>query len=93
MAKIAPLLFERGYEISQEKQEENSENDGLIWQALPLGLIILTLFFALQKSGILNFSVNGSITPTTSFIIGLIASISSCLAIVGGLILSLSAQM
>jgi hypothetical protein len=53
----------------------------------------LALFFALQKSGILNFSVNGSITPTTSFIIGLIASISSCLAIVGGLILSLSAQM
>ncbi|MFA6079937.1 MAG: sulfite exporter TauE/SafE family protein [Candidatus Gracilibacteria bacterium] len=93
MARLSPLLSEHGYELSQEKQEESSENNGLIWQALPIGLVILALFFALQKSGILNFSVNGSITPTTSFIIGLIASISSCLAIVGGLILSLSAQM
>ena len=32
-------------------------------------------------------------TPTTSFIIGLIASVSSCLAIVGGLVLSLSAKI
>jgi sulfite exporter TauE/SafE len=33
------------------------------------------------------------VTPVTSFIIGLIASLSSCLAIVGGLILSLSAKI
>jgi len=79
---LSPLLKEHGYTISEEKQDEIAENDGLIWQALPLGLVILMFFFILQKSGILNFSVNGNITPTTSFLVGLIASISSCLAIV-----------
>jgi sulfite exporter TauE/SafE len=47
----------------------------------------------LQKSGILNLGIGGKTTPTTSFIIGLIASVSSCLAIVGGLVLSLSAKV
>lgn len=88
--KIAPLLREHGYVISEKEIQE--ESDGLIWQALPIGIIILILFIVLQKSGILNFSVNGGITPTTSFILWLIASVSSCLAVVGGLILSLSAQ-
>ena len=32
-------------------------------------------------------------TPTTGFIIGIIASLSSCLAIVGGLVLSLSVKV
>lgn len=88
--KIAPLLQEHGYTISEKEIQE--EGDGLIWQALPIGIFVLVLFIVLQKSGILNFSVDGSITPTTSFILWLIASVSSCLAVVGGLILSLSAQ-
>lgn len=90
ISTIAPLLREHGYTISDKKTED--ENDGLIWQALPIGIIILILFIVLQKSGILNFSIDGSITPTTSFILWIIASVSSCLAVVGGLILSLSAQ-
>jgi uncharacterized integral membrane protein len=65
--KIAPLLQEQGYTISENEIEE--ENRGIIWQALPIGIIILLLFIALQKSGILNFSIDGSITPTTSFIL------------------------
>jgi len=52
----------------------------------------LGIFFILQKSGILNFGIGGQVTPVTSFIIGLVASVSSCLAVVGGLVLSLSAK-
>jgi sulfite exporter TauE/SafE len=37
--------------------------------------------------------IGGNTTPVTSFIIGLIASVSTCLAIVGGLVLSLSAKI
>lgn len=44
-----------GYRLAQEKLEEKSKQDGTIWQAIPLGLIVLVLFFLLQKSGILNF--------------------------------------
>lgn len=82
-----------GYRLAQEKLEEKSKQDGTIWQAIPLGLIVLVLFFLLQKSGILNFGFWGKITPITSFLIGLIASVSSCLAVVGWLVLSLSATV
>jgi len=64
-----------------------------IWQALPIGLAFLALFFLLQKSGILNIGLGGKVTPLTSFLVGLVASVSSCLAVVGGLVLSLSAKV
>lgn len=93
--KIFPLIAEKlsshGYTLSLEKN--TSEKDGILWQAIPVGLIFLGVFFMLQKSGILNFGIGGQVTPVASFLIGLIASVSSCLAVVGGLVLSLSAKI
>jgi uncharacterized protein len=95
--ELAEMLTEKikrnGYTLSVEKIIKEKKNDGVIWQALPIGLAFLVLFFILQKSGILNLGIGGTATPATSFIIGLIASVSSCLAIVGGLVLSLSATV
>ena len=94
LAKILTgKIKEHGYTLSSEKKEENNKSDDVIWKAIPIGLLFLALFFILQKSGILNFGLGGETTPITSFIIGLIASVSSCLAIVGGLVLSLSAKI
>lgn len=94
---LAILLSEKmkshGYELSTEKIETKKGDDGIIWQALPIGLGFLALFLLLQKSGILNLGIGGAMTPTTGFLIGLIASLSSCLAVVGGLVLSLSAKV
>lgn len=72
---------------------EIKENNKILWQAFLVGVLFLVLFFILQKSGILNLGFGGQITPTTSFILGLVASLSSCLAVVGGLVLSLSAKI
>jgi sulfite exporter TauE/SafE len=69
------------------------QNDSMIWKALLIGIGFLSLFFLLQKSGVLNIGIGGQINPLTSFIVGLIASVSSCLAVVGGLVLSLSAKL
>ncbi len=95
--EIAVILTSKiksnGYTVSVEKIIKEKENDGVIWKAIPIGLLFLALFFFLQKSGILNLGIGGQTTPITSFIIGLIASVSSCLAIVGGLVLSLSAKI
>lgn len=95
--KLAEILTEKirynGYSLSVEKKAEEKKDNGVIWQALPIGLAFLALFFFVQKSGILNLGIGGQTTPVTSFIIGLIASVSSCLAIVGGLVLSLSAKV
>lgn len=82
-----------GYILSAENLKVEKQSNDILWQAIPIGLGFLVLFFMLQKSGILNLGIGGKTTPTTSFIIGLVASVSSCLAIVGGLVLSLSAKM
>jgi sulfite exporter TauE/SafE len=99
--EIAIILTDKiksnGYRLSVNDFDKstNGKNteDNVIWQAIPIGLAFVALFFLLQKSGILNLSLGSNTTPTTSFIIGIIASLSSCLAVVGGLILSLSAKI
>ena len=99
--ELAQLLTNKvksnGYTLSVNKsvvrQDLTTAQNGVIWQALPIGLLFLALFFILQKSGILNIGIGGQITPIASFFIGLIASVSTCLAIVGGLVLSLSAKI
>jgi len=95
--KLAEILTEKikhnGYSLSVDKKARETKDGNVIWQALPIGLAFLALFFIVQKSGILNFGLGGTVTPVTSFIIGLVASVSSCLAVVGGLVLSLSATV
>jgi len=96
-SKLAEILTDKikhnGYALSVDKKMKDSNDGGVIWRALPIGLVVLAVFFVVQKSGILNFGLGGTVTPVTSFIIGLIASVSSCLAVVGGLVLSLSATV
>ena len=96
-SKLASILTSKiqshGYTLSTEKIILAKKDNGVIWKAIPIGLAFLILFFLLQKSGILNLGLGSKTTPITSFIIGLIASVSSCLAIVGGLVLSLSATV
>ena len=91
--KISLLLKEHGYAISDKKDtfKKGTSLDSL--KALGVGGIFLVLFFLLQKSGLLNFGIGGGATPTTAFLVGIVASLSSCLAIVGGLVLSLSAKV
>lgn len=95
--KLADLLTDKiksnGYIVSVEKITKEEQGDNVIWKAIPIGVGILTLFFLLQKSGLLDIGVGGQITPITSFLIGVLASVSSCLAVVGGLVLSLSAKI
>lgn len=96
--ELAEMLTEtikhNGYTLSVEKViQEEKPDDTVIWKAIPIGLIFLALFFILQKSDILNLGIGGETTPITSFMIGLVASVSSCLAVVGGLVLSLSAKV
>ena len=64
-----------GYVFSLEKKIQNTNGDTVIWTALPLGIFVLVMFFILQKSGVLNFGIGGNVTPLTSFIIGLVASV------------------
>ena len=83
--KLAEILTEKiqrnGYSLSVDKKPKRKIDDGVIWKAIPIGLAFLIVFFLLQKSGILNIGIGGVTTPTTSFIVGLIDSVSNCLSL------------
>ncbi|MCX8035049.1 MAG: sulfite exporter TauE/SafE family protein [Candidatus Dojkabacteria bacterium] len=58
----------------------------------PIALIIIILFVLLQKTGVVDFVNVDSVNLPAVFLIGLVASISSCAAVVGGLALSISSS-
>lgn len=91
IAKILTVPIEdNGYSLSVEKKSE-----GVIWSdfkfAVPIALGFTALFVFLQKIGLVNLVGGGSVTYGTAFVIGIIASLSTCMAVVGGLLLSMSA--
>ena len=83
-------LKSHGYTVSIEKHvKEKNWSDFKI--AIPIALGFAVLFIVLQKIGLVNLVSAGQVTYGTAFIIGIIASLSTCMAVVGGLVLSMSA--
>lgn len=79
-----------GYIVSIEKQiVEKNWSDFKI--AIPVAIIFAVLFVLLQKAGLVNLIGAGKVTYGTAFVVGIIASLSTCMAVVGGLVLSMSA--
>lgn len=89
--ELTKLVKGNGYTISLEKSEKNAGWEDFIY-ALPIATVLIVGFLILQKVGLTDLITTSNVTYGTAFIIGLIASISTCLAVVGGLVLSLSAN-
>jgi len=88
--ELSIVLSKHGYTLSLEKQiKETKWSDFRI--ALPIAIAFIVLFIILQKIGIVNLINSSNVTYSTAFIIGIIASLSTCMAVVGGLVLSMSA--
>jgi sulfite exporter TauE/SafE len=88
--ELNTVLTKHGYSLSVDKQEKK-----INWHefkiAIPIALIFIFLFIFLQKIGIVNLINATKVNYGTAFMIGIIASLSSCMAVVGGLVLSMSA--
>jgi len=83
-------LKSHGYTVSVEKQIKDTKwSDFKI--ALPVAFVFIFAFVFLQKIGVVNFIDIKGVSFGTAFLIGIIASLSSCMAVVGGLVLSMSA--
>ena len=83
-------LKSHGYTVSVLKQV-HTKNWTDFTIAVPIALSFAVLFVALQKIGIVNIVNTPDVTYGTAFVIGIIASLSTCMAVVGGLVLSMSA--
>lgn len=94
-AQIAEFLTKpltrHGYSLHLEKQPHTVRWVDFTY-AIPIAAAFIGFFIVLQKLGIVNLVGGGEMTYLTAFIIGLVASVSTCMAVVGGLVLSLSAN-
>ena len=87
---LSEILKPHGYTLTVEKQIKiKSGSDFKI--AIPIALVFVVLFIILQKIGLINLVGTGGVSYETAFVIGIIASLSTCMAVVGGLLLSMSA--
>lgn len=87
---LSEVLRPHGYFLSLEKQKHSTKWSDFKF-AVPIALAFAVLFVILQKMGIVNLVSAGNVTYGTAFVIGVIASLSTCMAVVGGLVLSMSA--
>lgn len=88
LEKLNPKIAEGGYSLSLEKL--HTPQWGEFVYALPLSLFLAFGFLLLQKTGFTNLIGVGTLTYGTAALVGVVASLSTCLAVVGGLVLSVS---
>jgi len=90
--RLNNVLEKHGYSLSllPEINTKNKWSDFKI--AIPVTLLVIALFIGLQKLGLVNLIQASSVSYGTAFVIGIVASLSTCMAVVGGLALSLSAS-
>ncbi len=90
-SNLSGVLQKHGYTVTVEKQIHHVN-----WKdfniAIPIAGAFIALFIVLQKLGIVNLVTTSEVSYGTAFVIGLIASVSTCMAVVGGLVLSMSAN-
>ena len=89
-AELTGVLQPHGYTVSADKQA-HIQGWADFKVAIPVALAFIAAFVLLQKLGIVNLVPGGSVTIGSAFIIGVVASLSTCMAVVGGLVLSMSA--
>lgn len=88
--ELTSVLTKHGYTLSTEI-EKKKVNWKEFTIAAPVALGFIFLFLLLQKLGIVNLVNAGNVNYGTAFVVGIIASLSTCMAVVGGLVLSMSA--
>lgn len=89
--ELSDVLKPHGYTLALEASKPTIQwSDFRI--AVPVAAAFIAIFILLQKFGIVNLVTSSNVTYGTAFVIGFIASISTCMAIVGGLVLSMSAN-
>ncbi len=90
--ELSHLVEANGYKIVDKKQSSKYINYKELGIAFLITSIIVALFLLIQKAGVVNLLSADKITLPFVFFIGFVASLSSCMAVVGGLVLSLSSS-
>lgn len=87
---LGSYLTSHGYKLSIEREAKKVNWNDFVY-AIPIAALLIVAFFLLQKVNFVRLINSSEVGFTTAFLIGMIASVSTCLAVVGGLVLSMSA--
>jgi sulfite exporter TauE/SafE/copper chaperone CopZ len=90
-AELSKAIEADGYKLVVEKSKHEIKKDELIKAGI-IAALIMGAFLLLQKTGLIDLVNTDKLTLPFVFLIGVIASLSSCMAVVGGLVLSLSSS-
>ncbi len=91
---IREAVKDSGYEIGYKNKLEWISQDKNDYIYLSYGFLILAvLYFAARGLGLFNLDVNtGDASYFVVLMVGLVAGVSTCMALVGGLVLGISAR-
>ncbi|MFA5026099.1 MAG: sulfite exporter TauE/SafE family protein [Candidatus Shapirobacteria bacterium] len=88
---ILNKLFKDNRYVFSDNNISSSSSKGDLFSSIFIVSLLLLIFFFLQKTGFFaSFNVSPSSYPIAFFPFGLLAGFSTCAALVGGLVLSLS---
>lgn len=90
--RINSEIKKDGYRIDKELNKEDKNTSNILISFL-LAVVIITLFWTLQTVGIGNNLFSSELTLPMIFLLGVVASVSSCMAVVGALVLSFSSMI
>jgi len=90
VGELNKFLTGTEYKVSEKEFRTTKFNYLELGKAFFISIIFLTMFVLLQKTGALNFISSDELNYGFIFLIGVIASLSTCMAVVGGIVLSLS---
>ncbi len=91
LEKLNGIFNELGYSFFENKpKEDNLKQSDLLTLSIGAALLLMAFYFAEKNGVLMNFSITAGSSLGAFFIFGLAAGISSCAALVGGLLLSLS---
>ncbi len=96
IARIRDAVRDAGYEVGASEARRWLTGDGDVYLRLLLGAFAVALLWVLaERTGLLTIlalSGGGGSGPASALLVGLAAGVSTCMALVGGLVLGASAR-
>jgi sulfite exporter TauE/SafE/copper chaperone CopZ len=92
LEEINSPLIPHGYALSWEKQRRQSARLQTMLLPFLIAAVVFSAFLLLQKLGLINLVNPQEMSLPFVFLIGIVASLSTCMAVVGGLVLSISSS-
>lgn len=91
---VNKMLSELGYKVSSKSEvvEDKLSREEVLKVTSLVVLLVLTLWLFEESGFLVKYSINSSSSFFSYFLFGVMAGLSSCAALVGGLLLSLSKQ-